>query len=108
MSHVHFFLSLAHIADESMKFSKKSQLQESLTAFLKTQTHITDWEKEILIFRELTDTWEYLKKHALRKKIHEFFIFDSNDDIETHKMKAWKKLSEDQQKKYKKMWMIFN
>ena len=105
---MHFSLSLAHTADESMKSSKKLQLQELSAAFLKMQTHITDWEKEILIFRKLTDTWEYLKKHALKKKIHEFFIFDSNDDIETHKMKAWKKLSEDQQKKYKKMWMIFN
>ena len=91
-----------------MKSSKKSQLQESLTALLKTQTHITDWEKEILIFRESTDTQEYLKKHVLRKKIHEFFILDSNNDVEMHKVKAWEELLKDQQKKYKKTWMIFN
>ena len=44
----------------------------------------------------------------LRKKICEFFILDSNNDVETHEVKAWKELSENQQKKYKKMWMIFN
>src|SRR5436189_273049 len=38
--HVHFSLLLAHIANESMKFSKKSQLQESSAVFLKTQTYI--------------------------------------------------------------------
>ena len=75
---------------------------------LKTQTHITDWEKEILVFRESTDTWKYLKKHVLRKKIHEFFTLDSNNDIEMHEVKAWEELSENQQKEYKKTWMILN
>ena len=40
------------------------------------------------------NTQEYLKKHALRKKICEFFTLDSNDDVETHEVKAWEKLSE--------------
>ena len=72
------------------------------------QTHIADWEKEILVFKELMNTWEYLKKHVLRKKIHEFFTLDSNDDVEMHEVKAWKELSEDQQKEYKKMWMTLS
>ena len=57
------------------------------------QIHITDWEKEILVFRKLTDTQKYLKKYVLRKKIHEFFTLDSNNDVEMHEVKAWKKLS---------------
>ena len=99
---MHFSFLLTHTADESMKFSKKSQLQESSAAFLKTQIHITDWKKKILVFKKLINTQEYLKKHALRKKIHEFFILDSNNDVEMHEMKAWKELSKNQQKKYKK------
>ena len=105
---MHFFLLLTHTADENMKSSKKSQLQELLTVLLKMQTHIIDWKKEILVFKELTNTWEYLKKHMLRKKICEFFTLDSNDDVEMHKMKAWEELSENQQKKYKKTQIIFN
>ena len=105
---MHFSFSLIYTADESMKSSKKSQLQELSAVFLKTQTHITDWEKEILIFRKLINTWEYLKKHVLTKKICEFFTFDSNNDVEMHKIKAWKELLKNWQKKYKKMWMIFN
>ena len=100
---MHFFFLLAHTADESMKSSKKSQLQESSTALLKMQTHIIDWKKEILIFKKLMNTQKYLKKHILRKKIHEFFTLDSNNDVETHKMKTWEKLLKNWQKKYKKI-----
>ena len=75
---------------------------------LKMQTHIADWEKEILIFRKLTDTQEYLKKCVLKKKICEFFTLDSNDDVEMHEMKAWEELLKDWQKKYKKTQMILS
>ena len=44
----------------------------------------------------------------MRKKIHEFFILDLNNNIETHEVKAWEELSENQQKEYKKTWMIFS
>ena len=44
----------------------------------------------------------------MRKKIHKFFTFDSNNDVELHEMKAWEKLSKNQQKEYKKMQMTFS